>query len=257
MWPQACNGNSAVSLLLTVASNLLSVATVPLMLARVLAGASVGGAPIAAGALGFSAAGLFRSLLATVLAPLLFGVAVQSFVPGVQAWRTRNRKLLSYVSTFFLCLVPWMQVSKVSAAGGGLSPAALAVAAAAGATLHLILLGYALTAASVLRFSRDQEQGKSGKWALELVGLRHELDCAQQLVQELRCMRSTTSSCTACACKDRHCAHAVYAAQPSEHVPHRRSPSGSNLPLPFSLTELARCLRSSCLAHKPKAPCFA
>lgn len=74
---QACGGNSAVSLLLTVASNLLSVATVPLVLSRVLAAAGAG-----VGLPGFSAGGLFRSLLVTVLAPLLAGVAVQTWVPG-------------------------------------------------------------------------------------------------------------------------------------------------------------------------------
>ena len=74
----ASGGNTAVALLLTVASNMLSVCTMPLMLALVLGGGGSGGGGVAS----FDAAGLFRTLVATVLLPLCTGAAAQAWVPG-------------------------------------------------------------------------------------------------------------------------------------------------------------------------------
>ena len=70
-----------MSLLLTLASSLLSVATVPLIVSRVVAAAGAAGG--AAAAPGLSAVVLFKSLVVTVLLPLLAGVAGQSYLPGL------------------------------------------------------------------------------------------------------------------------------------------------------------------------------
>jgi sodium/bile acid cotransporter 7 len=71
----ACAGNAAVALLLVVASNMAGVFTIPVVLGAVL-GAAGGAAPA------FNPAALFRNLVATVLLPLLGGVALQLAVPG-------------------------------------------------------------------------------------------------------------------------------------------------------------------------------
>ena len=71
----AAGGNTAVALLLTVASNMLGVFTIPPMLALVLGSGGAAGAAL-------DVPRLFRSLLATVLAPLLAGTAAQAYLPG-------------------------------------------------------------------------------------------------------------------------------------------------------------------------------
>ncbi|GAB4824062.1 hypothetical protein N2152v2_011108 [Parachlorella kessleri] len=180
---QAANGNAAVSLLLTVASSLLSVATVPLIVSRVVVAAgAAGGAAVVPG---FSAAALFKSLVVTVLLPLLAGVAAQSCLPGVQGWRSRNKKLLSYISTFFLCLVPWMQVSKAASTQLQLSPASLAAGAAAGAGLHLALLLFSIAAAKLLRFNSDAAQNVAIRKAVILATAQKTLPIAVAVLGKL------------------------------------------------------------------------
>lgn len=127
-------GNTAVALLLTVCSNLLSVLTVPLALRTVLGPGAAGAAA------GFSPAAVARSLAATVLAPLLAGVGVQLLVPGVPSWRARMRRQLSWASAGLLAFIPWMQISRASAGKLPLSGGMLASVAGAALCLHLIFL---------------------------------------------------------------------------------------------------------------------
>jgi solute carrier family 10 (sodium/bile acid cotransporter), member 7 len=146
----ACKGNSAVALLLVVCSSVLGVFSIPLVVGFVLGAGT--------GLTNFQPALLFKSLVMTVLLPLLVGIALQSTVPGLAAWRTKNRKLLSYASTFFLCLMPWMQLSVASASRLPLTAMALASAAAAGAALHVAFLAMNSGLMSFLRFSNDEAQ---------------------------------------------------------------------------------------------------
>lgn len=149
---QACAGNSAVALLLTVASNLLSVFTIPVALSFVLG--------VGAGVANFSPLALFKSLLLTVLAPLLAGVAIQTGVPGVSEWCAGNRKRLAHVSALCMCLVPWMQVSQASSSRLPFPASSLLAAGLAGAGLHAVFLLVNLAATHPLRFDSDPQQGE-------------------------------------------------------------------------------------------------
>lgn len=71
---QAVGGNTALALLLTVGSNLLGIFTMPFVLCAVL---GAGG-----GAVQISPGPLLRSLLKTILLPLLAGAAARALVPG-------------------------------------------------------------------------------------------------------------------------------------------------------------------------------
>lgn len=139
----ACNGNAAVALLLVVCSSVVGVFTIPHMVGFIL-GAG-------AGLTNFQPAELFQNLVLTVLLPLLFGVMLQTLFKGLASWRNQNRKKLAYASTFFLCLMPWMQLSVASASNLPLTALAVCSAAVAGAGLHIAFL--ALNA-SLMRFVR-------------------------------------------------------------------------------------------------------
>lgn len=71
---QAVGGNTALALLLTVGSNLVGICTMPFVLCAVL-GAGRGAVQIAPGP-------LLRSLVRTILTPLLAGAAARAFIPG-------------------------------------------------------------------------------------------------------------------------------------------------------------------------------
>lgn len=72
--PQAVGGNAALALLLTVGTNLVGIFTMPFMLCWLL-GAGNSAVSLAPGP-------LLRSLMRTILAPLLVGAAARAFVPG-------------------------------------------------------------------------------------------------------------------------------------------------------------------------------
>lgn len=143
---QAVRGNAAVALLLTVTSNLLSVASVPLLLQWALgpAAEAVSGS--------FSPTAVARGLACTVLAPLLAGIATQIAIPGVKRWRADNRRAISYVTAGLLAFIPWMQVSRASATNLAIAPEALAAIAAAGLGVHLLFLLINTTLTSRMRF---------------------------------------------------------------------------------------------------------
>ncbi len=93
-----------MAILLTVASNLLAVATLPIALPIALGSAGVGG-------LRLDPLTLLRQLLCMVLAPTLLGAAIRSRVKGAAAAVDGNRQLVSCLSALCLATVPWMQVT--------------------------------------------------------------------------------------------------------------------------------------------------
>lgn len=173
----ACRGNSAVALLLVVATSVLGVFTIPAVLGFVL-GAAANGAM-------FDQTALFRNLVMTVLAPLLVGVGLQATVPGLPEWRNHNRKLLSYVSTFFLCMVPWMQLSVASSSKLPLGAVSVAAAAAASAALHVVFLAFNSVVAAVLRFSRNAAQDVAIRKAVVLCTSEKTLPVAVAVLNQL------------------------------------------------------------------------
>lgn len=78
---------------------------------------------------------------------------------GAQHWKRDHKAFLQYLSAACLCTVPWMQVSKASAARLPLTAGSLLAAGAAALALHVTLLGANLAATSVLRFAPKQADG--------------------------------------------------------------------------------------------------
>jgi len=155
----AAGGNTALAILLTLATNTGGVFTLPWVMPRVLGG-SVGDAlqPMV----------LLRQLVETVLLPTLAGAAARALVPGVAAAVDGNRRAVMYFSAACLATVPWMQVSKTAASGSPVGGGALLLAAALGGVLHLAFLAFNWVAASVLDLG-------GGKGALQQARLKQAL----------------------------------------------------------------------------------
>lgn len=73
---QAVGGNTALALLLVIATNVAGIFTMPFVLAAVLRG---GGSGVA-----LAPVPLLRQLLQSILAPLLIGVSARALVPGAR-----------------------------------------------------------------------------------------------------------------------------------------------------------------------------
>ncbi|ANM64493.1 Sodium Bile acid symporter family [Arabidopsis thaliana] len=96
-------GNAALALAVTVASNLLGILTIPFWVSRYIAG-GVG--------VSFPTDQLFRSLIVTLLIPLIIGKVIRESFKGFANFVDNNRKLFSKINAICLSLVPWIQVSR-------------------------------------------------------------------------------------------------------------------------------------------------
>ncbi|GBF95580.1 sodium metabolite cotransporter, chloroplastic-like [Raphidocelis subcapitata] len=143
---QAVGGNAALALLLTVASNMLGVFTLPFLLPWLL------GPGLAGGGGGLDPLVLLAKLLRTVLLPAVVGAAARAFVPGVADWVDARRRNLAYGSAVLLAIVPWTQVSATVAGGAGVGGGALALALAGGVAVHLAFLALNSAACAAFRF---------------------------------------------------------------------------------------------------------
>lgn len=172
---RAAGGASALALLLTVASTLLGVLSVPLSLPAALrapllraaqlskgteAISSSPSSPTAAAAAAASLAlppfprrAVARSLAMTVAVPLAVGAAVRRAAPRLAAWVEERPRLSRYVNAACLCSVPWTQVSSARLAGLEASREALLAAGLGAVLLHLALLWFNATALKVLHVS--------------------------------------------------------------------------------------------------------
>lgn len=154
---QAVGGNTALALLMVIATNIAGIFTMPFMLAAVMRGGSSGVAlePIP----------LLLSLVQSILVPLMIGIAARSFVPGMARAVDANKRAVAVASAGLLCLVPWMQVSKAATSGVPLSATSIAAVAAAGAAIHLLFLAVNCTAVHLLRLghSRNRSPGINAK----------------------------------------------------------------------------------------------
>ncbi|KAF6165958.1 hypothetical protein GIB67_012855 [Kingdonia uniflora] len=138
---QLVGGNSALALAMTVISNLLGILFVPFSLSKFIAD-SVG--------VSVPTGQLFRSLITTLLVPLILGKVFRDCFNGVAEHVDKNRKLLSKISAIFLSLVPWIQVSRSRSLLLMVKPTAFLVAIWMGMFLHLILLAFNTLAAQSL-----------------------------------------------------------------------------------------------------------
>ncbi|KAI7730037.1 hypothetical protein M8C21_019988 [Ambrosia artemisiifolia] len=135
-------GNSALALAMTVISSLLGILVVPFSISKLIAGGVGTSVP---------ADQLFKSLIVTLLIPLILGKVLRESFKGVTNFADNNRKLLSNLNSLLLSLVPWIQVSRSRSLLLAVKPAVFLVAVAMGALLHLILLGFNALSIQILR----------------------------------------------------------------------------------------------------------
>ncbi|KAL5716825.1 putative sodium/metabolite cotransporter bass4 [Ranunculus cassubicifolius] len=128
---QLVGGNTALALAMTVISNLLGIFVVPFSLSKFIANGVGVSVPIEQ---------LLKSLVITLLVPLLVGKVIRDCFGGVGEYVDQNRKLFSKISAILLSLVPWMQVSSSRSLLLMVKPAMFFVAVGMGFLLHLILL---------------------------------------------------------------------------------------------------------------------
>ncbi|XAR53497.1 hypothetical protein NMG60_11022074 [Bertholletia excelsa] len=91
-------GNSALALAMTVISSLLGILIVPFSISMFIAGGVGVSVP---------AKQLFRSLVLTLLVPLLLGKVLRESFKGIADFVDQNRKLLSDISALLLALVSY------------------------------------------------------------------------------------------------------------------------------------------------------
>ncbi|XP_076920773.1 putative sodium/metabolite cotransporter BASS4, chloroplastic [Bidens hawaiensis] len=124
-------GNSTLALAMTVLSSLLGILIIPFSVSRLIAGGV--GATVPADE-------MFRSLIVTVLIPLILGKLFRESIKGMADIVDSNRKHLSVLSAILLGLIPWVQVSKSRPLLLMVKPEVALVAVLMGALLHLMLL---------------------------------------------------------------------------------------------------------------------
>ncbi|WKA01427.1 hypothetical protein VitviT2T_019709 [Vitis vinifera] len=130
---QLAGGNSALALAMTVISNLLGILIVPFSISKFIADGVGVSVPTKQ---------LLRSLVVTLLIPLILGKVLRESFKGVADFVDKNRKLLSMISAIFLSLVPWIQVSRSRSLLLMVKPAVFLVAIGMGTVLHLVLLAF-------------------------------------------------------------------------------------------------------------------
>ncbi|KAJ0103490.1 hypothetical protein Patl1_05900 [Pistacia atlantica] len=126
-------GNSALALAMTVISNLLGILIVPFSISRFIASGVGVSVPTEQ---------LLRSLVLTLLVPLILGKVFRESFRGLAEFVDQNRKLFSNISAIFLSLVPWIQVSRSRSLLLMVKPTVFLVAIGMGILLHLILLAF-------------------------------------------------------------------------------------------------------------------
>ncbi|KAK4593357.1 hypothetical protein RGQ29_017464 [Quercus rubra] len=126
-------GNSALALAMTVISNMLGILIIPFSISKSIADGVGVSVPTEQ---------LFRSLVLTLLVPLIVGKVLREFFKGLGDFADQNRKLFLKLSALFLSLVPWIQVSRSRSLLLRVKPAIFLVAIGMGALLHIILLAF-------------------------------------------------------------------------------------------------------------------
>lgn len=124
-------GNSALALALTVLSSLLGIMIVPFSISKLIASGGRASVP---------ADQMLRSLILTLLIPLILGKAFRESFKGIADIVDSNRKLLSALGAIMLSLIPWVQVSKSRPLLLMVKPQVVLVAVIMGVLLHLVLL---------------------------------------------------------------------------------------------------------------------
>ncbi|KXZ50123.1 hypothetical protein GPECTOR_18g97 [Gonium pectorale] len=252
---QVLGGNTALALLLTISTNLVSVFTLPLLLPWALkTSAALGGFGAAtSSAAGGVAAGvrldpvpLLVQLVQCILLPALAGAGLRAALPGLRTWVDANRRTLSVVSGGLLSLVPWMQVSKALSQGVVVAPAALAAAVGASLVMHALFLGLNVGAAELFRLGgADPRVAAPTRRALIVVASQKTLPVAMAVLGRLGpVVGAEAAGCAAVTAVFSHlaqtCVDFWLVARWNEYIRRRGSsgpvvhaaPAGASLPRP-------------------------
>ncbi|XP_057789337.1 probable sodium/metabolite cotransporter BASS4, chloroplastic isoform X2 [Salvia miltiorrhiza] len=126
-------GNSALALAMTLISNLLGILIIPYSISKFIA-AGVGVA--------IPTEQLLRSLVLTLLVPLILGKVARELSKGIADFADGNRKLLAVISAIFLSSAPWIQVSRSRSLLLMVKPEIFLVAVIMGVLLHFALFSF-------------------------------------------------------------------------------------------------------------------
>lgn len=177
---QLAGGNFALALAMTVISNLLGIIVVPFTITKFVA-AGVG--------ISIPTKQLFRSLVITLLIPLIMGKIFRELFKGVADFVDSNRKLLSNMSALFLSFAPWIQVSKSRSLLLMVNPTGFLLAIGLGLLLHCILLAFNAVAIKILSSltggSKSVFSNRQNAIALLLVASQKTLPVMVAVVDQL------------------------------------------------------------------------
>lgn len=177
---QLAGGNSALALAMTVISNMLGILIVPFSISKFIADGVGVSVPTKQ---------LFRSLVLTLLVPLILGKVFRESFKGLADFVDQNRKLFSKFSALFLSLVPWIQVSRSRSLLLMVKPTVFLMAIGMGALLHVILLAFNVLAiwslSAVTAGSKSSFSKKENASALVLVASQKTLPVMVAVVEQL------------------------------------------------------------------------
>ena len=138
----ACEGNSALALLLTVSTNLLGIVTVPFMLQFIFGSSTE---------VSIDAQNLLIKLLLTILLPLAVGKLVRDLAKPVETFMKANKKRMSMLNNACLAAVVWQTISRSADDIIAQSAASILIIIAAGVVLHLAYLLFNFGGVTLLR----------------------------------------------------------------------------------------------------------
>ncbi|KAI3833390.1 hypothetical protein MKX03_029587 [Papaver bracteatum] len=177
---QLAGGNTALALAITVISNVIGILTVPLSISKFIADGVGVSVPTKQ---------LFKSLVVTLVVPLVLGKVSRDCFKGVSEFVDQNRKKLSMLSAILLSLVPWMQVSRSRSLLLMVKPTMFLIAIGIGMVSHLILLAFntvAVQSLSVATGGKDSVFSKKGNArALIIVASQKTLPVMVAVVEQL------------------------------------------------------------------------
>lgn len=129
-------GNTALSLLFTVVTNLVAVVTTPFWLQGIFSTKQSQNSKAQV-----DAVQLLQLLLVTVLVPLVFGKLLRDFMPGMKAFITAQKVKLSVTNNLLLTLIVWQTLSSAAKDLKTQKFADILAVIVAAAFLHVLYLG--------------------------------------------------------------------------------------------------------------------
>ena len=179
--------------MLTVATNLLSIVTIPALVTCFLTGGGGTGTETGAGTgalvqhsgqvLTLDSFLLFRSLVKSILVPMLFGIALRAKSGRVSKWVEENRKTLSMLSACLLISVPLAELSLAVGKGVVLTYRELLQVAGLGVLFPLCFILFNRATTTLFCGKRVPEEIKR---TVVVVGSLKTLPSAVMVIQKLQ-----------------------------------------------------------------------